>query len=129
MDNAQSMQPDCRKEEGEFCFSYLGIREYLMGCISHSEVLPMPFDNFDSALDSLIAPARNCFPITPNDTANLVSLPKALYIGSGGNLVIRAVDGTQDVTFANLASGTILDVRALIVRATGTTAGNLVGLA
>lgn len=89
----------------------------------------MPFDNFDSALDSLIAPARNCFPITPSDSTNLASLPKALYIGGGGNLVIRAADSTQDVTFVNIPSGTVLDVRALIIRETGTTATNLVGLA
>lgn len=89
----------------------------------------MPFDNFDSTLDSLIAPARNCFPITPSDTANLASLPKALYIGGGGNLVIRAVDSAADVTLVNVPSGTVLDVRALVVRATGTTATDLVGLA
>lgn len=51
----------------------------------------MPFDNFDSALDSLIAPARNCFPITPNDAANLPSLPKAIYVGTGGNVALRVV--------------------------------------
>lgn len=44
----------------------------------------MPFDNFDSALDSLIAPARNCFPIIPNDAGNLKSLPNAIYVGTGG---------------------------------------------
>lgn len=89
----------------------------------------MPFDNFDSALDSLIAPARNCFPIVPNDTANLPALPKAIYVGSGGNVALRAVDSSQDVVFFNLASGSVIDVRAMIVRTTGTTASNLVGLA
>jgi hypothetical protein len=77
--------------EGDFWFSYSKIDEYLMGCQLRSEVLPMPFDNFDSALDSLIAPARNCFPITPNDAANLPSLPKAIYVGTGGNVALRVV--------------------------------------
>ncbi len=89
----------------------------------------MPFDNFDSALDSLVAPARNCFPIVPNDTANLPSLPKAIYVGSGGNVALRAVDSSQDAILFNLASASIIDVRAMIVRTTGTTASNLVGLA
>lgn len=89
----------------------------------------MPFDTFDSALDSLIAPARNAFPITPDDLAALPSLPKAIYVGSGGNVVLRAVDGSQDVTFFGVASGSILDIRAKYIRATGTTANFLIGLA
>jgi hypothetical protein len=89
----------------------------------------MSADNFDTTLDSLIAPARNCFSITPDNTAVLTILPKALYVGSGGNLVVRTIDSDQDVTFANLANGTILDVRVSAVRETGTTAANLIGLA
>lgn len=89
----------------------------------------MPFDNFEPALDSLIAPARNAFPITPNDTATLPTLPKAIYVGYGGNVALRAVDATQDVVFYNLPNGSILDVRAKFVRAAGTTALNLIGLA
>lgn len=89
----------------------------------------MPLDNFSSVLDSIIAPARNCFAITPNDTAQLSILPKAIYVGTGGNLVVRAVDGDSDVTFTNVANGSLLDIRVLSVRATGTTATNLIGLA
>jgi hypothetical protein len=94
-----------------------------------SKEFSMPLDNFGLSLDSLIAPARNCFSITPNDTATLAVLPKAIYVGTGGNLVIRAIDSTGDVTLANVASGTILDIRVTAVRATGTSASNLVGLA
>ena len=43
--------------------------------------------------------------------------------------MLRAVDSTQDVTFVNVASGTILDVRATVIRAAGTTASNMIGLA
>lgn len=89
----------------------------------------MSFDNFGSALDSLIAPARNCFAITPHDVSALPALPKAIYVGNGGNIVLRAIDSAQDVTFVNVASGTILDVRATVVRAAGTTASNMIGLA
>lgn len=89
----------------------------------------MPSDTFSNTMDSLIAPARNCFPVTPNNTAELVVVPKAIFVGTGGNLVIRAIDSSQDVTFVNVASGSILDIRVSAVRQTGTTAGNIIGLA
>lgn len=89
----------------------------------------MSLDNFSTALDSLIAPARNCFSIIPHDVTALVEVPKAIYVGSGGDIVVRAIDSNQDVVFANVASGSILDVRAAAIRATGTTANDLVGLA
>lgn len=86
-------------------------------------------DKFDAAVDSVIAPARNCFSITPGDSAVLSQLPKAIYVGTGGNVVVRAVDSGSDVTFVNVPNGTILDIRVTAVRATGTTATNLIGLA
>jgi hypothetical protein len=89
----------------------------------------MSLDTFGAVLDSLIAPARNCFSITPNDNVVLPFLPKAIYVGTGGTLVLRAIDGSSDVTFTNVANGTILDIRVTSVRATGTTATNLIGLA
>ena len=88
----------------------------------------MPNDLFGYVLDSLVAPARSCFAVTPSDTGELPLLPKALYIGGGGSLVVRAIDSDADVTFANVAAGTILDIRIIAVRATGTTATNLIGL-
>ena len=86
-------------------------------------------DNFEQSVDSVIAPARNCFPVIPSDAEELAQLPKAIYIGTGGNLVVRPVDGNADVTFVNLPNGATLDIRIVAVRATGTTAGDLVGLA
>lgn len=89
----------------------------------------MPLDTFGTVLDSLIAPARNCFAITPQDDVLLSVVPKAIYVGTGGKLSVRAVDSTSDVTFNNVPSGSILDVRVTAIRATGTTAANLIGLA
>lgn len=89
----------------------------------------MTIDKFKSAVDSVISPARNCFSITPSDDRVLDVLPKALYVGGDGDIVVRSVDGSSDVKFANVRSGTILDIRVTSVRATGTTATNLVGLA
>lgn len=73
-------------------------------------------------------PARTAFAIVPSDSLELAVLPRALYIGTGGNLTLRLVDDVQDVVLRNLSAGQIVDVRARYVRATGTTAGDLVGL-
>mgnify|MGYP001067429794 CR=1 FL=1 len=86
-------------------------------------------DRFDTQLDTPSQPARQAFAITPHASNEIDPLPKALFIGTGGDLVGRAVGSTQDVTFKNLQSGQILDVRLQYVRASGTSATNLLGLA
>lgn len=88
----------------------------------------MATDNFGAYSDDVSAPSRAPFAITPHDSNELSIIPKAIYVGTGGNVVMRGVLGTADVTFKNVASGQILDVRAQYVRATGTTAADLVGL-
>ena len=89
----------------------------------------MALNGFSSTLDSLISPARKCFSIAPDDAATLPILPKAIFVGTGGDLVVRAVDSDDDVLLANAASGSIIDIRVIAIRAAGTTASNLVGLA
>ncbi len=86
-------------------------------------------DRFANMLDTPAQPARTAFAIAPHATNEVDPLPKALFIGTGGDLVGRAVGSSSDVTFKNLASGQILDVRLQYVRATGTTATDIVGLA
>ena len=86
-------------------------------------------DPFQTSGDSLSAPSRSPFAIASNDTTALPFIPKAIYVGTGGTLVLRGVDATADVTLKNVASGQILDIRASHVRATGTSAADLVGLA
>jgi hypothetical protein len=86
-------------------------------------------DAFSRMADSADAPSSHPFAVVPSDAAPLVATPKALYIGSGGTLVLRTASGTADVTFRNLASGQLLPVRARFVRATGTTAADIVALA
>lgn len=84
-------------------------------------------DPFANLSDSPSAPARAPFAIQPNDTQPLAVLSKGIYVGSGGDLVLRGVDATTDVTYRNLPDASYVAVRTLYVRATGTTAGNLVG--
>ncbi|RDE05297.1 spike base protein, RCAP_Rcc01079 family [Sphingomonas aracearum] len=86
-------------------------------------------DSFSAFADSANSPSRAPFAIVPSDSVSLPACPKAIYVGTGGALVLRGVDGEADVRFANVPSGAVIDVRAIFVRATGTTAGDLVGLA
>lgn len=88
----------------------------------------MPSDSFSGYADSLTAPASNCFVISPSDVADLPIVTKALYVGTGGDVVLRAVNGAADVTFRNVPDGGVIDVRTLAVRLTGTTAADIVGL-
>jgi len=86
-------------------------------------------DRFDSQIDSLTQPARQAFAITPHATAEIDPLPKAIYVGTGGDITLRTADGAADVVFKNIAAGQMLDVRARHIRAAGTTAADIVGLA
>ena len=89
----------------------------------------MANDSFAAHGDAPAAPSRAPFAITPHDTAALTTIPKALYVGTGGTLVLRGVEGTADVTFRNVANGQVLDVCAHYIRLTGTTAADIIGLA
>jgi hypothetical protein len=86
-------------------------------------------DRFDTQTDSLSQPARDAFAITPHASNEIDPLPKAIFVGTGGHITLRAADATTDVVFKNVASGQILDVRARYIRATGTTATDIIGLA
>lgn len=88
----------------------------------------MPKDDFANLADSPISPARRAFAIVPSDAALVDPLPKALYVGGAGNLTLRAVDSSADVTLA-VQAGQIVPLRASHVRAAGTTATGLVALA
>lgn len=88
----------------------------------------MPFDPFANSGNSLTAPAADCFAITPDDANPLPRATKAVYIGTGGNLVVRLVESETDIAFVNVLSGTILDIRVAQVRQAGTTAADIVGL-
>lgn len=89
----------------------------------------MSFDPFESSSDSLVAPAKAAFAITPSDTQPLPGATKALFVGTGGDITLEAIGSDSEVIFRNVASGSVLPVRVRTVRATGTTAGDLVGLA
>ena len=89
----------------------------------------MTTDRYSAAAQSLIAPSDDFFAITPDDVAVLPRATKAIYVGTGGDVTVVSVRGDSPVTFAGVPDGAVLDLRVKAIRATGTTASNLVGLA
>ena len=85
-------------------------------------------DYFSGHADSVVAPATRGVAVVPHDANALADIPKALFVGVGGDLVAQGVNDVADVTFKNLASGSVLPFRARFVRATGTTAASIVAL-
>lgn len=79
--------------------------------------------------DTPVAASRAPYAVTPHNTDALPRVPKALYIGTGGNVVVRGSEASADVTFTNVPSGSYLIVQASHVRATGTTASGIVAMA
>lgn len=85
-------------------------------------------DSFANAADAVSAPARRAAAVVPNDSAALSDVPKALYVGTGGTIAMRGIDGSTDQSWKNVPSGTVLPFRAQYVRATGTTAADILAL-
>lgn len=72
-------------------------------------------------------PAQGAFVISPSDLQYLPFLPRAIYVGTGGNVALMTVTG-DIVIFVGVATGSVLAVRAVKIFATNTTATNLVGM-
>ena len=70
-------------------------------------------------------------PVTPSESATLTQrighFPRALRVGTGGDIVIEGADGTT-ATFKNVSDGETLPVWAKRVLSTGTTAADIVAL-
>lgn len=85
-------------------------------------------DQFSGMADSVSAPARRAAAIVPSDSEPLAEVPKALFVGTGGNIAMRGAGDGADQLWKNVADGTLLPFRAEYVRATGTTAADLLAL-
>lgn len=85
-------------------------------------------DPFSGDRINLNDPATFAAAITPHNSNSLPDTPRALYIGTGGTLVLIPAGQTTSVTLVNVASGQVLPIRATHVLATGTTATNIVAL-
>ena len=81
-----------------------------------------------SDIDLLDGSARKLAAVTPHDTNELADVTKALYVGGAGNVSVIATDDSVAVTFVGVPAGSVLPVRAKIVRSTSTTASNIVAM-
>ncbi len=79
----------------------------------------------DPSGDGVGGPAVHAYSILPSDTADLIYLPRAIYVGSTGNVIVTMLGG-ETVTILAVPTGSILPIRPTRVFATGTT-GRLLG--
>lgn len=89
----------------------------------------MTIDPYQNFADSLISPAQTAFAITPSDQSELPEATRAIYVGGGGDILVQMIDGGDEVLFRNIIPGSLLPIRLKAVKATGTTATQIVGLA
>ena len=77
-----------------------------------------PFAN--NRARSISGPATDALPVVPDDGADLAEVAVALYVETGGTLVLDSVAGaTRTIAVADFS---ILPLGTVRVRATGTTA-------
>lgn len=84
-------------------------------------------DKYSDLPTTLTAPAREAAAIVPSDGNDLASLPRAIFVGTAGDLAVTMAGG-QSVTLRGVAAGSTLPIRVRRVLATGTTAADLVAL-
>ena len=85
-------------------------------------------DPFATTSPGLSGPASHAFAVMPDDGSDLAVVTRGLYIGAGGDVSLVLKGDVAPVTFPGVPGGTVLPLRAVRVRATGTTAADIVGL-
>lgn len=85
-------------------------------------------DRFGTFSDSVSSPANSAVAVTPHDSNALPFLPKALYVGTGGDITLRGKNDAADSVWKNVPSGALLPIRATHIRAAGTTASDILAL-
>lgn len=71
--------------------------------------------------------AANAVTVSPSDSVALAVPARALYIGTAGNVAVITVAG-QTVTFKNVPNATTLPVQVAFVKASGTTASDILAI-
>lgn len=84
-------------------------------------------DIFKDFPATLTSPATNATDVVPSDTLPLSYVSRAIYVGQTGDISVEMQSG-QIVSFQNVQGGSILALRTLKIRQTGTTAVGIVAL-
>jgi len=82
-------------------------------------------DPYANIGDDVLGPARHAAAVSPSDANDLPTASKRLWIGGTGAVALVTVGG-DTVTYTGVPAGTYLQVRAARVKATGTSATNIV---
>lgn len=69
-------------------------------------------------------PSAQSAPVTPNDAAPQ-PVGRGIFIGTGGNVTGRLMGDSVDTVWKNLVSGQEYPLRFEFIRATGTTAADM----
>lgn len=89
--------------------------------------MPAASDNFANVQDAFDGPARAAEVVSPDDSTDLTNVSRALWVGTGGDLVVIMQNG-DTVTFANVPNGSLLPIAVSRVKSTLTTADDIVAL-
>jgi hypothetical protein len=84
-------------------------------------------DDYVQLSTGLDSPYRHAAAISTSDTVDLSNVTRGIYVGVGGNINLITANG-ETVLFKGALVGTILRVQASRVKATSTTATDLVAL-
>ena len=84
-------------------------------------------DVYDIFRTHLESPAKDAFAISGNDSTDLATFTRSIYVGGSGNIKLTTIDGST-VTFNGVIAGSIIPIRAKRIFPTGTSATNLIGL-
>lgn len=85
----------------------------------------MAENRFGSYSDSPTSAGSRATPVVPSDDQDLPVIGKALFVGTGGTLVMHGVGDTQPRTWKNIPDGALIPFRATRVLAAGTTAADM----
>lgn len=88
-----------------------------------SEYLYLPFGQ---QAVNVYSSAQSAQVVTLSDT-NVLPATRGLYVGGSGNIVVTMANGV-DATFTGVTAGVILPISVTKVKATGTTATNIVAV-
>ena len=82
-------------------------------------------DAFEKNAPGLTSPATRAAAVTPNDSADLANVSRAIFVGGSGNLKVTT-SGGDTVTLVGVVAGSIIPLRVSRVFVTDTTASDIV---
>lgn len=88
-------------------------------------------DPFATIFSTVSDPGERVGEVVPSNTTDLAETPKALYVGSGGDIAMigdNEAPGTAATVWRNVPAGAIVPFRPRRVVATGTTAADILAI-